>query len=365
MARPSRSTGVAESWVLVRAAHQLVTLHGPAGPRRGSQMLELAVIPDGSILVRNGRIEEVGVTRRVERLKAARNAMEIDASASVVMPAFIDTAARILSDEPRRAVVMTSAATVLCGMLRHGTATVEVQNEADIRLLRICAALQGRPATLLASLIHSADPNAVTLETAARLRLVHLARVTVSDDETSAEQVSEFLASARTLRIPIAIQATAGCSGRAALLAMEWQPASIAGLEALPETTIRGLARSTSTVGCVQARLLIDEGGALVLGTRFHYRTNPDYNMPHALSLACEHLSLSPAEAITASTINAAYAAGCAERRGSLEPGKWADLVLYDCRDYRDIVRNGAVNQVSRVLRQGKTMYRRGNVEMA
>ena len=92
MARPSRTPGVTDSLVIVRAARQLITLRGPREARRGAQMSDLAIIPDGALMIRNGRIEEVGTTRRIERLKTARDAFEIDATGHVVLPAFVDTA---------------------------------------------------------------------------------------------------------------------------------------------------------------------------------------------------------------------------------------------------------------------------------
>jgi imidazolonepropionase len=59
--------------------------------------------------------------------------------------------------------------------------------------------------------------------------------------------------------------------------------------------------------------------------------------MPMILSLASTHLKMTPAESLTASTINAAYTLSRGEKIGSLEPGKLADFVIHDCDDYREI----------------------------
>src|SRR5579872_7002507 len=73
------SEGIAPA-ILIRSARQLVTLRGPRGPRRGRDMLELAISPDAGLLLRDGLIDEVGSMRRLENLAAARGAVEIDAT---------------------------------------------------------------------------------------------------------------------------------------------------------------------------------------------------------------------------------------------------------------------------------------------
>src|SRR5271157_4677431 len=79
------------SALLVRGARQLLTLRGPAGPRRGpDQLNDLGLIPDGAMLIVDGVIQESGPARRVENLAAARHATELDVSGKVVLPAFVD-----------------------------------------------------------------------------------------------------------------------------------------------------------------------------------------------------------------------------------------------------------------------------------
>ncbi len=363
MARQSRDSGVTDNLVLVRAARQLLTLHGPREARRGTKMSELAIIPDGALIIRNGRIEEVGTARRIERLKAARDAVEVDASGMVVLPAFIDTATRLFDCELKRMALEKSAKAILSGMVRHGIATVEVLNSCDMRVLRICAGMQGRPATLIPTAVLSPGTDATFLEAAFRLRLIRSATVAVEREGATSASMSDFLNQAEALGLHTVIRAAAGCAEKAAFLAFATKPVAFAFAGDLPAISIAALARSDMVVTCDQARLLIDEGGALALGAHYDRENNPDYNMPHRLSTLCRDLAVTAAEAITASTVNAAYAAGCAYDSGTLEPGKWADLVLYDCRDYQDIFRHGTLDLVMRVVRHGKTVYRRGRVE--
>ena len=85
------------------------------------------------------------------------------------------------------------------------------------------------------------------------------------------------------------------------------------------------------------ARKLIDGGVAVALATDYNPGSSPTSSMPFVLSLACTHLKMSPAEAIAAATINGAWALRLQERKGSIEPGKDADLAVFDVEDYREI----------------------------
>ena len=85
------------------------------------------------------------------------------------------------------------------------------------------------------------------------------------------------------------------------------------------------------------ARKMIELGLALVLATDFNPGSSPIASMPFILSLACLKMGLSPAEALTASTINAAWSLGLGNRTGSLETGKDADFLIHEFTDYREI----------------------------
>jgi len=86
-----------------------------------------------------------------------------------------------------------------------------------------------------------------------------------------------------------------------------------------------------------RAREMIEAGLAVVLATDFNPGSSPTPSMPMVLSLACTQMKMSPAEAITASTVNAAYSVNRGDRVGSLEPGKLANFVIFDCEDYREL----------------------------
>jgi imidazolonepropionase len=101
------------------------------------------------------------------------------------------------------------------------------------------------------------------------------------------------------------------------------------------------------------ARKLIEAGAAIALATDYNPGTAPTTSMPFVLSVACTHMKLSPAEAITAATFNGACALRLQNRKGSLEPGKDADLAIFDAADYREIAYWFAVNRCSGSMLNG------------
>jgi imidazolonepropionase len=101
------------------------------------------------------------------------------------------------------------------------------------------------------------------------------------------------------------------------------------------------------------ARQMIDAGLAVVLATDFNPGSSPTPSMLTILSLAATQMKLTPAEAITAATINAAYSLNRGDRLGSLEPGKIADLVIHDTDDYRELAYFFGVNHVWSVYAAG------------
>jgi len=85
------------------------------------------------------------------------------------------------------------------------------------------------------------------------------------------------------------------------------------------------------------AREMIAANLALLIATDFNPGSSPTPSMPMILSLACTQMKMSPAEAISAATINPAYSLGRGDRIGSLEPGKFANFAIFDCEDCREL----------------------------
>jgi imidazolonepropionase len=108
------------------------------------------------------------------------------------------------------------------------------------------------------------------------------------------------------------------------------------------------------------ARAMIEAGLAVVLATDFNPGSSPTPSMPLVLSLASTHLRMTPAEGITAATVNAAYSLGRGRETGSLEVGKRADFCLHDSADYRELAYFFGIEHAWAVYVGGRLAFRRG-----
>jgi len=153
-------------------------------------------------------------------------------------------------------------------------------------------------------------------------------------------------------------------------LAVELHAASCDHLEKINRADIRALAKSDTVAtllpGCcfhlglaryAPARELIEAGAIVGLATDYNPGTSPTLSMPMILSLACTQMRMTPAEALGAATINAAYSLGRQKQTGSIEVGKLADLAVFDLDDYREIPYYFGVHHCRLTLKRGKAIY--------
>jgi len=158
-------------------------------------------------------------------------------------------------------------------------------------------------------------------------------------------------------------------------LAVKLDAASCDHLEKMNRADIRVLAKSKTVAtllpGCdfhlglkqyAPARDLIDAGAILALATDYNPGTSPTVSMPMILSLACTQLRITPAEAITAATFNAAYSLGRDKQIGSLEVGKLADISIFDVDDYREIPYYFGMNTCHTTIKRGQIVYSKSSL---
>jgi len=401
-----------ESALLLRGARQLLTLRGPAGPRRGPALAELGIIEDGAVLIREGRLVCVGPSRRLENLREARQAEAFDASGKVVTPGFVDAHLRLVAGrvlpgpgEPLLVAGRSPARALTAGvsrrrlelelrrrighLARHGTTALEIEcvlgpdESSTLRLLRVLACLRGDPLDVVPSLVFGSvepqqPPGSIEslldrlLPALRERRLIRFLGAYGQPGWPDLEQLRACLLRAKELGLGLKVHGA--LSPELVCLARELGAASIGALGGLGAEEIRMLAASplivtlfpaaalsASRVCAPPVRELIAAGAAVSLASGYGV-AGPTYSMLAVVSLACWHLEMTPAEAIVAATINAACSLGLGQQLGSLEPGKLADLVVFDAPDYREIPYHLGVNLVNAVLKRGRVIYRRGEV---
>ena len=400
-------------------ASQLVTLTGPQRPRIGTEMSELAVIRDGGMLIREGKIDIVGASEEVA--KNAGDAEVVDAGRRVILPGFVDAhthlvfAGNRLDDFERRArgetyeqiakagggiwstVEKTRAAngedlfnqaqTHAEWFLRCGTTTVEAKSgyglsvEDELKILRVMQRLNKQtsleivPTFLGAHAVPremDADKyiDVVIGEMLPRIaseKLAEFCDVFCEHGYFTIEQSRRILTAARKLGLGLRIHADQLTDSGGAQLAGELKATTADHLEKTDKQGITamksagvqpvllpGSVYALGSTAYPRAREMIDADLAVVLATDFNPGSSPTPSMPMILSLACTQMKMSPVEAITASTINAAYSLDRGDKIGSLERGKLANFSIFDCEDYRELAYWFGIPKTHSVYVKGK-----------
>jgi imidazolonepropionase len=183
-------------------------------------------------------------------------------------------------------------------------------------------------------------------------------------------QARRILTAAKTLGMPLKLHADEFANLGAVGLAVELGAVSA---DHLLKTTARDMA-AMSEAGVVpvllpgtpfglgqltfaDARAMIAAGLPVALGTDLNPGTCYCESMALIMALACRFMHMTPAEALSASTVNAAYAIGRGQDLGRLQAGYAADLIILDADDYRDLAYRFGANLVQTVIKRGKVVF--------
>jgi imidazolonepropionase len=409
----------------VIGASQLVTLAGPGRPRVGAEMRELAIINDGAMLLRDGRIIQTGARSEIEKLIDA-DCEVVDAGWRVVMPGFVDAHTHPVfagnrADEfemraagksyqeiaasgggIRSTVLKTRAASEdelfaassrYCEwFLRAGVTTIEAKSgyglttEDELKMLRVIRRLdEVTPLRYVPTFLgahaapdefkdnRSAYVDLIVNEMIPQVAREGLARFCDVFCESGAFDVDEsrrILQAARAYGMGLRVHADQFSHSGGSQLAAEFGAMTADHLEYAGEAQISALKSanvqpvllpaSVLMIGSHRypdARAMIDAGLAVVLATDFNPGSSPTPSMLLVLTLASTQMKMSPAEAIAAATINAAYSLGLGDEIGSLEMGKLADFVVHDCDDYRELGYFAGVEHPVSVYVKGRLVW--------
>jgi imidazolonepropionase len=375
---------------------ELVTLAGPARPRVHREMRELGIIREGVMIVRDGVITHVGSRGKIDLPPEI-----VDAGNKVVMPGFVDAHTHPVfagnrADEfekrssgatyqeisasgggIRSTVRKTRAASedelfaaasrYTQWFLRGGTTTIEAKSgyglslEDEMKMLRVIHRMS--PIRAIPTFLGAHE-----VPDEYRDRREDYISLVIHEMLPVARKLAEYcdifcephvfpVADARRihlaakehgfqLRMHVDQLSNSGGAALAAELGavtadhLEYTEAP--GIEAMREAGVQPvlLPGSVYALGLKRypdARAMIEAGLAVVLATDFNPGSSPTPSMQMILSLASMNMKMTPAESITAATINAAYSLQRGAEIGSLEPGKRADFVIHDCTDHREI----------------------------
>ncbi len=274
-------------------------------------------------------------------------------------------------------------------MLAQGTTTAEVKSgyglsvEDELKQLRAVRTLQQiQPVDLAPTFLgahaipeeYRGNSEAFVeliikemLPAVARSGLAECCDVFCEEGVFSIEQSRRILLAARELGFKLKLHADEIAPLGGAELAAELGALSADHLVAVTAKGIEMLAASQTvavllpaTTFCLMgkkyapAREMIDAGVPVALACDFNPGSSPVNSLPVTMGIACRQLKMTPAEAISAVTINAAHAIGRAAEVGSIEAGKKADLVIFDAADYRSIAYRFGTNLVQKVIKSGR-----------
>ena len=397
--------------LLIKNADELVTLKGPNKPRTKKQMSNIGIIKKGSIAIKNGKILDVGTNLNYKAKKT------IDANGKTVLPGFVDphthlvfagsrefeldlklkgaTYMEILKkgggivytvDKTRKASMsqlLKESKARLDTMLAHGTTTCEgksgygLNTETELKILKTMEKLNSsHPVDIVSTFLGAhAVPKEYSAEEYVRLivdeMLPKVGKHAVFCDVFCEKgvftpvQSKKILQAAKKHGLTPKVHADEIVDTGGAALAAEIGAISAdhllmsnkKGLQMMAKKGVIGVMLPGTPFSLMMkeyanARLMIDMDVPIALATDL----NPNCwveSMQFMIQLACFNMKMTPAEAITAATFNAACAIGMNDAIGSLEKGKQADIIILDAASHLFLPYHFGMNHVEKVIKKG------------
>ena len=398
--------------ILIKNANEIVTLKGPNGPRKKKEMNELSIIENGSVAIDNGTIVDVGKNLSYSADKI------INAKGKTVLPGFVDPHTHVVFagsrefeldmklkglsymdilksgggifytvEKTRKATedqLIKQATKRLDRMLSYGTTTCEAKSgyglntESELKILNVNKKLNEIHAIDIVSTFlgahaipkeKSADEYTEEIINEMLPKISHLSKfcdVFCEEGVFTVEQTKKILKAGKDNGLIPKIHADEivdiGGAGLAAeigaISADHLLMSSEEGLQKMAKKGVIGVLLPGTPFSLMQesyapARKMVDMGVPVALATDL----NPNCwveNMQFMIQLGCLKMKMTPAEAITAATFNAACAIDLNDTVGSIEVGKKADILVLDCPNYKHIPYHFGVNLIDTVIKNGK-----------
>ncbi|HID24942.1 MAG TPA: imidazolonepropionase [Thermoplasmata archaeon] len=405
--------------VLIKDAEEVVTLHGSKSPRKKREMNKLGIVKNGSVAISNGGIVAVGKLVGYEAdevIDAAGKTVTpgfVDPHTHLVFSGYrefeMDLKLKSVSyneiqrmgggigytvECTRKANVdtlMQEALKRLDTMLTCGTTTCEAKSgyglntETELKILEVYRRLNEKHAVDIIPTFLGAHavPNEYRgkedeyvdlvmeemIPFVAKKGLARFCDVFCEEGFFTREQARRILLEGKRHGLIPKIHADEFTSCGGAELASDVGAVSADHLLKVSKTGIQKMADSgvvavllPATVFSLMkheyasAREMVDAGVPVALATDLNPNCYTE-NMQFVIQLACFYMKMTPAEALTAATINAAHAIGEADRVGSIEVGKQADVVILDCLSHKFIPYHFGVNLVETVVKKGVVIH--------
>ena len=400
--------------ILIKNANELITLKGPNKPRTKKEMSNLGIIKKGSIGIKDGKIVAVGKNLKL------KSATVIDAKGKTVMPGFVDPHTHLVFagsrefeldmklkgltymdilkkgggivytvNQTRKAKnneLLKQSRARLDNMLFHGTTTCEgksgygLNTETELKILKVQKKLNETHPIDIVSTFLGAHAVPMGYKTQDYVDLVinemipkinkyaEFCDVFCEKGVFTPNQSKKILETGKNFGLTPKIHADEIVDTGGAALAAEVGAISADHLLMSNDKGLKQMAKK-GTIGVMlpgtpfslmmkdyaNARKMIDIGIPIALATDL----NPNCwieNMQLIIQLACLNMKMTPAEAVTASTFNAACSIGMNNAVGSLEKGKQADIIILDCPNHLFLPYHYGINLVETVVKKGITI---------
>ena len=397
--------------ILIKNANELITLKGPNKPRIKKEMSDLSIINNGSIAIKDDIIVETGKNLKYKAKET------IDASGKIVMPGFVDPHTHLVFagsrefeldwklkglsymdilkkgggivytvNETRKAKdadLLKQACIRLDNMPRYGTTTCEAKSgyglntETELKILKLQKKLnEAHPVDIVSTFLGAhAVPKEHTTEEYVDIvinemlpktkGLAKFCDVFCEKGVFTPTQSKRILEAGRKHGLIPKIHAdeivdTGGASLAAEIGAISADHLLMSNNNGLKQMAKKGVIGvmlpgtpfSLMMKDYAPARKIINLGVPVALATDL----NPNCwieNMQFIIQLACLNMKMTPAEAICASTFNAACSIGLNDTIGSLEKGKRADLIILDIPNHKFLPYHYGINLVETVIKKG------------